>query len=412
MALEIAALVALLLAAIPAALTAINLRLYRPAAERRAADGRPPAVSLLIPARDEERSIGSAIAAALAGQQRELEVLVMDDHSEDRTAAIVTTWERRDPRVRLLTAPPLPPGWNGKQHACAELARAARHDVLLFVDADVRLAPGAVARIAAEVGPGRADLASGIPRQITGSVLEKLLIPLIHFILLGYLPIAGMRRSRGTAYAAGCGQLLAVRRTAYEAAGGHAAIRGSRHDGLTLPRAVRRAGGRTDLFDATSAATCRMYRGAGAVWNGLAKNATEGMAAPAAILPWSLLLLGGQVAPPALLAAAPILGATPAAVGLAAAGAVCVWAPRLMQARRFRHSPLGVLLHPLAVALLVAVQWYALLRETAGRPVAWKGRGAGHLTATEIRVGSSRWTNRAADHDGGPKRPRASLEKP
>src|SRR3546814_3618215 len=77
-----------------------------------------------------------------------------------------------------------------------------------------------------------------------------------------------------------CGQLIAVRRAAYERAGGHAAIRSSLHDGLTLPRAFRRCGLRTDLFDATEIASCRMYEGARAVWAGLSKNATEGMSTP------------------------------------------------------------------------------------------------------------------------------------
>src|SRR5205807_74198 len=120
-----------------------------------------------------------------------------------------------------------------------------------------------------------AALVSGIPRQETGTFFERLLIPLIHFILLGFLPMKRMRSTRKPAYAAGCGQLFLARRMAYDAMGGHAIIRSSLHDGLTLPRAFRRAGFQTDLCDATDLATCRMYCGAGEVWHGLAKNATE-----------------------------------------------------------------------------------------------------------------------------------------
>ena len=94
-----------------------------------------------------------------------------------------------------------------------------------------------------------------------------------------------MRRSRHPAYGAGCGQLFLARREAYETAGGHAAIRATLHDGVKLPRAFRAAGLRTDLFDATDVASCRMYRNAGEVWRGLAKNATEGLAAPGKIVP-------------------------------------------------------------------------------------------------------------------------------
>jgi hypothetical protein len=335
---------------------------------------------VLIPARDEEGSIGAAVEAALRSEGVDLEVVVLDDSSRDGTAAIVRGIAARDPRVRLETAPPLPAGWCGKQHACAALARHARRSpgspgsLLLFADADVRLAPDGAARAAAFLAASGADLASGVPRQETVTFLERLLIPLIHFVLLGFLPLARMRRSRHPAYGAGCGQLFVARAEAYERAGGHAAIAGSLHDGLALPRAFRRAGLATDLFDATDVASCRMYHDAGEVWRGLAKNAVEGLASPGKILPVTLLLLAGQVAPPALLllAAAGLLPAwamIPAGIGTLAG-----YYPRLAAARRFRQPLDGVLLHPLGILAFLAIQWTALGRHSLGRPAGWKGR--------------------------------------
>ena len=227
-------------------------------------------------------------------------MVVLDDHSEDRTAAIVEQLIATDERVRLVPTPELPAGWCGKQHACWVLAREACHPLLLFIDADVRLAPDALARMTAFLWLG-ADLASGIPHQATVGLLEKLLIPLIHFILLGFLPIRRMRRNRQPSFAAGCGQLFIARAQAYHRCGGHSVIRDTLHDGLKLPRAFRVAGLNTDLFDATDLATCRMYRTAGEVWFGLAKNAGEALAAPAMIGPMTAVLLGGQVLPVILL---------------------------------------------------------------------------------------------------------------
>ncbi len=362
--------VALGLAALPALLFLANLRLYRPPPSIRAGVRR--AISVLVPARNEERSIVAAVEAALASRGVELEVVVLDDHSEDRTGELVGELARRDGRVRLLEAPPLPEGWCGKQHACAMLARAARYPLLAFVDADVRLAPEGLARLIGFLDRSGADLVSGVPRQETGTFLERLLIPLIHFLLLGFLPLGRMRRSRHPAYAAGCGQLFLARREAYERAGGHAAIRATRHDGLELPRAFRQAGLRTDLCDATAVAACRMYRGAAQVWGGLAKNATEGLGHPATIGPATVLLLGGQVLPVALLAAAPWLEAP--TMALAVAATVLAYLPRVVGALVFRQSWLGLALHPVGVVLLVAVQWHALLREAVGRPATWKGR--------------------------------------
>ncbi|HEX6899672.1 MAG TPA: glycosyltransferase [Thermoanaerobaculia bacterium] len=359
-------------ALIPALLFWRNLRRYAPPPMSAGTAGRP-AVSVLIPARDEERSIRGAVEAALASRDVELEVIVLDDHSRDRTAEIVRGVG--DPRVRLETAPPLPAGWCGKQHACAVLSGLARHPLLLFVDADVRLEPDGAARAAAFLERSGAGLVSGVPRQETVTFLERLLLPLIHFILLSFLPMGWMRRFRhAPSFGAGCGQLFLARRADYEKADGHAAIRASLHDGVTLPRAFRRAGVATDLFDATSVASCRMYRGAGEVWRGLAKNATEGIAAPAAIVPFTLLLGAGQVAPPVLLLLG-LLGALPPDVLLPAAlGSLAVWLPRLAAVRRFRQPLDGALLHPVAILVFLALQWTALGRQLLGRPAGWKGR--------------------------------------
>ena len=369
------AIVGLALAALPVAMFVANLAQFRraPAAPGAA---EMPAVSILIPARDEEHSIRACVESALASRGVRPEVIVLDDHSRDATAAVVHDVAAGDPRVRLEPAPPLPAGWCGKQHACHVLSTLAGHDLLLFIDADVRLAPNAAARAIAFLNQSGAALVSGFPRQETGSLLEKLLLPLIHVVLLGYLPLRMMRqRPTDAAFGAGCGQLFLARRAAYERVGGHGAVRRSLHDGITLPRAFRAAGFATDLFDASDVSRCRMYHGARQCWEGLAKNATEGMASPRAIAPWTILLLGGHVLPPALLAALLLTGTrAPAAVAVAAAATGMLLVMRVAGAVRFGHSPVGVLLHPLAVALLTAVQWAALLRRLRGRPAGWKGR--------------------------------------
>ena len=359
------------LAVIPAVLAAVNLLLYRPPA----GEGDHGSASVLIPARNEAARIGATLEAACRDPDPGLEIVVMDDHSDDGTAEIVRSFADRDPRVRLERAPELPDGWCGKQHACARLAEAARGDVLVFVDADVHLEPGAVSAAVRFLDRSGAALVSGFPRQETGTVWEKVLIPLIHFVLLGFLPMPGMRWTARESFAAGCGQWMVARKEAYVAAGGHGTIRSSRHDGVALPRSFRRAGFRTDLFDATRLASCRMYASAGEVCNGLAKNADEGMASSwIALAVWTVLLGGGQVLPAVLLpwawasgsSSSPILGAA----------VISAYATRAALAIRFRQSWLGVLLHPLGVASLLAIQYWARLRLATGRRLAWRGRTA------------------------------------
>jgi hypothetical protein len=366
--------VALVLAAIPALLFRANLREYRSPTTalnpRRDADVR--SLSVLIPARNEESNIGAALQAVLASRGVEFEVVVLDDHSEDATAGVVSAIAERDPRVRFLQGQPLPPSWCGKQYACSILAGSARHSLLVFLDADVRLAPEGLARMTAYLEESQADLVSGVPLQETGTLVEKLVIPLIHFVLLGFLPLGRMRRSRHPAYAAGCGQFFLARRSAYEETGGHAAIQTSLHDGITLPRAFRAAGFRTEICDMTEIATCRMYRTAGDVWHGLSKNATTGLASPGMILPATALLLGGQVLPCLLLATLAWL--PPLATGLAFIATLASFYPRFAAAKRFRQSWLGAVLHPVGIMILLAIQWHALIRIARRRPASWKGR--------------------------------------
>ena len=353
--------VVLVLAAGPAALALLNLFLYRTPAPAR---GRV-SVSVLIPARNEEANIGPAVATVLASEGVDLDLVVLDDASTDRTPAILRAVA--DKRLRVASAPALPPGWSGKQHACAALAKLARHELMVFVDADVRLAPDALARMAGfmERHP-RMGLASGFPRQVTRTWSEQLLLPLIHFLLLGFLPIAAAQLSTSPALGAGCGQLFITRRPAYQRAGGHGAIRTSLHDGIKLPRAFRRVGILTGLFDAGRFASCRMYVNAGQLWEGLTKNATEGMAKPAGLPVWTVILGGGQVLPVLVLALVP---SWQAAFALA-----CGVGVRLLLAARFRQPWLSALLHPLGILALLVVQWSALIRAARGRPATWRGR--------------------------------------
>jgi Glycosyl transferase family 2 len=355
-----------------AAMTAMNLAFF--GAPPLLADVARPRISLLIPARDEAVHIDGALTAALASEAVDLEVVVLDDGSTDGTDAKVRAWAACDPRVRLIHGPALPRGWNGKQHACLQLSRSARHDKMVFVDADVRLRPDCLARLAAAIDGRGLDLASGFPRQRTETLSEALVIPQIHVLLLGYLPLPLARLfGRAPGLAAGCGQLMAVRRSAYEVTGGHAAIRATRHDGLMLPRLFRRSGYRTDLFDASDLAECRMYAGADEVWRGFAKNATEGMATPVALPVWTALLVGGHILPWVLVPATLLAGAADAAaVSLGAVVSGLLF--RVVLAGRFRQPLSTVPLHPGAIALTLAIQWSALAASWQRQPAEWRGR--------------------------------------
>ena len=358
-------LAALLLAALPWAIALPNLlRLPRP----RSWPHETSLVSILIPARDEAGQIAACVTAALASQRVAVEVLVMDDASRDDTARIVRTLAPEDERLRLLTAPPLPPGWTGKVHACAHLAAAARGTHLLFIDADVRLAPQAAAALAAWSEDRDLALVSGVPQQVMRSPGEALTVPMINLLMLAYLPGGGRPapgpRPRRPSLAAACGQLVLVQAAAYRAVGGHAAAPAILHESLALARRLRVAGFRTGIVDATALASCRMYQDLASAWAGFGRNAREGMATPLGLPVWTLLLAGGHVLPWLLVASAPwnppALAALALSLGL-----------RGLVAWRCREPWWVVPLLPATVLMALAIQWAALLRLT--RP-GWKGR--------------------------------------
>jgi hypothetical protein len=335
----------------------------------------PPGVSILIPARDEAAGIEDAVRAACAQAAPSVEVVVLDDRSTDDTPRILARLSSELPRLRVVGGEPMPPGWAGKAWACWQLAsRHARHEWLLFVDADVRLAQGAAGRAVAAARATGADFVSAFPRQVLGSVAEALIVPLVYLVLLSYLPMWLVRRHPMPALSAGCGQFMLARRTAYLAADGHRAIRRTLHDGLMLARRMKAAGFTVSLFDGRDVACCRMYAGLRATWRGFARNAYEALGSPMAlavmvvsngaffVVPFvvgPLLLVTGGLSP----TSAVWSGSLAVALGL-----------RALLAARFGAPWWTVPATPVAVLLMIGIQISSYVNVRTGRSVVWRAR--------------------------------------
>jgi len=366
-------------AVIPCGMFLWNVALYRrlPMVRSQATD-HSLRLSVLIPARNEGKNIEAALRSILGNDHIGFEVIVMNDHSTDDTAAIVRRLAETHPDLRLVDAPPLPSGWCGKQHACYQLAKLAKGDLLVFLDADVRLSSDALGRMVSFMDTNKAALASGVPRQIFSSVADRLLIPQIHFVLLGFLPIWAMRRFKMPSMSGGCGQLFIAQKLAYDACGGHSKLPASLHDGLKLPRAFRDAGFPTDLFDATDIASCRMYSSNEETLRGLGKNAHEGLGAKGTIIPMTVMLLLSQVAPFILLVLGIVNGS--AISWLVMAATTAAYLPRMIAVNHFKQPLVSALLHPISIVGLLSIQWMAFLRHRSGKPSSWKGRTYADVT--------------------------------
>lgn len=366
-------------------MTLINLRVLgsAPKPEESATE----LVSICIPARNESLNLEACVSGLLASRYTAIEVLVYDDQSTDSTPEILSKLTQLDARVRRVPTQSLPDGWNGKQHACWQMAASARGNWLLFTDADVRFAPDAVGIAKAEATRRKADLISGFPRQVIGGFAEALAVPMIFFILFSYLPFLLMRRTNDPASSAGCGQFLFISRRAYDATGGHKTFRDSMHDGIRMPREVRRAGLHSDLVNITDVVWCRMYQGAASTWRGFAKNAYEGLSSPALLVTLTVIHLIAYVLPWLVLGAASLsaLGTAgvawnPTVMWCAGAAIVLSIVHRLLIASWSRTPLWTALTHPLAVLVVIAVQWYSFWLHLSGQR-SWKGRTHGPAAA-------------------------------
>ncbi len=331
-------------------------------------------VSVLIPARNEALRIGPLLDSVLASDGVTCDVCVLDDESQDGTDAIVEAYSRRHPNVHLLKGVPVPAGWSGKQFACYQLAQQAKFDELVFLDADVALSKDGLLRAITQRRRTNADLLSGFPRQQVITMGEQLLIPLIHVILLCFLPFALMRWTRMTGAATGCGQFFLTTKQAYEISGGHGAIRQSLHDGIMLPRAYRISSLKTDLFDASDVARCRMYTSFSETWSGLMKNANEGFAKMPLLPVMTVLMLLAFVCPMISAAALSLDLISDGFVLPVVAACVLSYLPRVLCCLKFDRAWLACVLQPVSIVLFLIIQWTALIRKSQGKGIQWRQR--------------------------------------
>lgn len=324
-------------------------------------------VSVLVPARDEERNLKACLDGLRAQAGVTLEIRILDDDSRDRTAEIAREAAAQDPRITLLAGKALPEGWKGKNHACWQLAEEASGDWLLFVDADVRLAPGAVAAALAMAEVRKADLLSVFPEQDCRTLGEKLFVPMLGFVLLTFLPFRLLKRP-DPSLAAANGQFMLFRKEAYLAIGGHAAVKAEIVEDIVLARQIKRHGKRLVLADGTGSVSCRMYRSFGEIWQGFSKNLYPAFGGKALPFAFSMALI-------ALLFLAPwALLAVPEARTGAFLAVLLALGMRAALAWRLRQSPWAVLGHPVAIGFLLALGLRSCWVARSGRTVPWKGR--------------------------------------
>ena len=340
-----------------------------------------PRIAVIVPARNEEANIGRCLESLVAQDYpvSRLSVRVVDDHSSDSTAVIIRNLAARHPQIGLTQSPPLPPHWVGKSHACWIGAQTVAREAewLCFIDADVKVAPGALSSAMRAALRERLDLLSLAPRQELQSFAERLMLP-CGLILLSFLQDLRQAQARSGRDVTATGQFMLLRRDAYEAVGGHAAVYTAICEDLELARRIKQSGRLVLLMGGEGLLSTRMYTGWRTLWPGLAKNLVDTLGGPAVtlavalaavILAWAAFtiplidlaawLRGVHGSAPTLILA---LAASGAAVGLHVAATFYFRIP-------FWYG----LLFPLGYTAGALMAIDSVRRRFCGR-VSWKGR--------------------------------------
>jgi chlorobactene glucosyltransferase len=344
--------------------------------------GGPP-VSVIVPARNEEKNIRRCVESLLAQDYPNFEVLVLDDRSTDATPAILTELSTHEPRLVILNGNELPAGWAGKPHALYQAVQSATGEWLLFVDADTFLDPNAISACLAAAKNNGADLYTVMTEQVMGTFWEKAVLPLVMTALsVGFSP--RKVNDPKTRDAIANGQFILIKRSVYDAIGGHEKLKNQIVEDKAISEQVKWNGYRLIVADGRGIAKTRMYTDLPSLWEGWTKNIYLGLSDRP-----GLLLLGVFGAFLALMAALfmpawPLLGLfwyANGGGGLALAviaEALIVWAEiiyfRAVVARQMGISRWYAQTTPLGAGVFAAMMFTSAWKVLSGTGVTWKGR--------------------------------------
>jgi chlorobactene glucosyltransferase len=352
-----------------------------------------PPLSVVLPARNEAANLAACVGSLLSSAYPVFEIVIVDDSSTDGTGDIARELARARPdRIRFVAGEPLPEGWVGKSWACWQGYGTARGEVLVFTDADTRHGPALLGHAVAALQVGDTALVTGFPRQVMRGFWERLILPHVFTAIeLRYHDVSRLNRNQNPRDAVANGQLMVFRRAAYEAIGGHRAIRGEIVEDVRLAQHLVASGHRMFAAWAQDLIETRMYRSFREILEGWTKNLARGSRHSVdpwlrPLLPWLIAAfqLAFWVAPTVALAASFAGFALPRSWAVAAAAAsLLFWVVRHLH---FGAPPRYALLFPLGAALTA----YLFLRSAwRGENVKWRGRryGPSSTTSTSTRSG-------------------------
>lgn len=335
-----------------------------------------PSLSIVVPARDEERSIEQCVRSLVAQSGVDAEVIVVDDGSTDGTAAILAQLGTEFPKLRVITGEPLPEGWVGKPWACAQGARLARGEWLLFTDADSVHEAHASTSTLAFARAKQCDALSIMTGQVLGTLAEAAILPaVLQMIVFAAGMLSEINDPQRPDRALANGQYLLVSRVAYDALGGHTALRGEVVEDIEFARNLKRDGRfRLIVAEGTQLVHVRMYRSFREIWGGFTKNTYLGARGDVRAIAGGVVFCALLSVAPPLLALAAIRRGRFAEAAEAAAATLAVMAVGYHGATFVSMPRRLAVFAPFGIGVFGAIALNSTRRALTGAGFTWRGR--------------------------------------
>ncbi len=336
----------------------------------------PPLISIMIPARNEAENIKRCLRSLLKQDYPNIEILVLDDNSNDRTSLLVKEIAEKESRVKLIAGKPLKNGWLGKCYACHQLAGHAKGRYLIFTDADTLHFKNSISSAIGCLISNNLDALSAIPRQIMVGIHERLVITWVHFGILSLLPLALVIKSKNPLFCTANGQFLLFKSEVYEKIGGHKSIKDKILEDIHISKMVKKHGYRFMIFDGSKNIYCRMYRNFHELIRGFSKFMFAAFDYKLLTIAVVILMISVLFLFPFILLPLGILvfNWSGIIINLIIIQIFIILVMRIILALRLKSRILDILLHPLSMAYIILICINSVFQARLGEGVYWKGR--------------------------------------
>jgi len=336
----------------------------------------PPLVSILVPARNEAENIKRCLISLSKQDYPNIEILVLDDNSNDGTSLVVEKFTEKDSRVKLITGKPLKSGWIGKSYACYQLSKYAKGKYFIFTDADTLHFKNSISSAISCLINNNLGALSAIPKQIMVTFHERMVVTWVHFGILSLMPLFLVKKSKNPLFCTANGQFMLFRREVYEKIGGHKSIKTKILEDIHISKQVKRCGYNFMIFDGSKNIYCRMYRSFSKLIRGFSKFMFAAFDYNLFNIAVVILLISALFLFPFILLPLGvfIFDWSGMIINLITIQIFIVLIMRIILAIRLKNRILDIFFHPLSMVYIILICINSVLQTKFGEGAYWKDR--------------------------------------